>query len=129
MPPTQEERLREEFEKWAYTHTTVGSNEDKDIADFWLSKIADLHKEWVEEARREIEQIETIDRETRYGYDETDHISKTEVLALPSFNPLPTKSEETCGALLHTRGFGTFVGPMYCAEKKPCRWHSNKNTQ
>lgn len=34
--------------------------------------------------------------------------------------------DDVCSALIHTRGFGDMPGPIYCAEKKPCKWH-NKN--
>lgn len=94
MPPTQEERLREEFEKWAYTHTTVGSKEDKDISDFWLSKIADLHKEWVEEARRDIVYLSHTDEYKRISDEYFAYGNAlNKVLALPYFNPLPTSSK------------------------------------
>lgn len=88
MPTTQEERLREKFyQEW---NTDIGNTFTiKSIADFWLSKIADLRKEWVEEARRDIKKKKKgKDYFKVYAADYNEALS--DILALPSFNPLPT---------------------------------------
>lgn len=95
-----EQRLREEFTKWHSSETTfaLGVPSDMSIADWWLQKIAELHKSWVEE---KIQQIEAVSKGDTFHSKEFNSGYFQACMYTVQLLTLPSSTDHACDWTLH----------------------------